>query len=136
MLVKGQSEVHFADPVVAVKKQALSFSNPQIPYKWEHVDRIREGIYCIFNQQLFHQYGQLTQYEVFQPQGKHVFELTDEQVDAVTGIFERIEQEFNSEYKYKYDVIRNLVSEMLHFGLKLLPPGGHEHHAPNASQRI
>jgi len=136
MLVKGQSEVHFADRVVAVKKQALSFSNPQIPYKWEHVDRIREGIYCIFNQQLFHQYGQLTQYEVFQPQGKHVFELTDEQVDAVTGIFERIEQEFNSEYKYKYDVIRNLVSEMLHFGLKLLPPGGHEHHAPNASQRI
>ncbi|MEX2233094.1 MAG: hypothetical protein WD824_13110 [Cyclobacteriaceae bacterium] len=67
MLVKGNSEVHFADRVIKIGKQALSFSNPQIPYKWEHLDKIREGIYCIFNQQLFHHYGQLNQYEVFQP---------------------------------------------------------------------
>jgi AraC family transcriptional activator of pobA len=53
MLVKGNSEVHFADRRIEVKKQALSFSNPFIPYKWEHLDRIREGVYCIFNQQLF-----------------------------------------------------------------------------------
>ena len=54
MLVKGRSQVHFADKVVEIKKQALSFSNPQIPYKWEHLDKIREGIYCIFNQHFFH----------------------------------------------------------------------------------
>jgi AraC family transcriptional activator of pobA len=136
MLVKGQSEVHFADKTIAIKKQALSFSNPQIPYKWEHLDKIREGIYCIFNQQLFHQYGQLTQYEVFQPNGKHIFELTDEQLATVTDIFSRIEKEFNSEYKYKYDIIRNLISELLHFGLRLQPPLGQEKQAANASQRI
>ena len=86
MLVKGQSEVHFADNSIAIKKQGLSFSNPQIPYKWEHLDKIREGVYCIFDQQLFHQYGQLTQYEIFQPNGKHIFELTDEQVEAVSDV--------------------------------------------------
>src|SRR5690606_21122043 len=74
MLVKGQSQVHFADRSVEIRKQALSFSNPQIPYKWEHLDKIREGIYCIFDQQFFHHYGQLSQYEVFQPQGRHIFE--------------------------------------------------------------
>jgi hypothetical protein len=42
MLVKGRSEVHYADKSTEVKKQALSFSNPQIPYKWEHLDKIRE----------------------------------------------------------------------------------------------
>src|SRR6476469_7136784 len=73
MLVKGQSEVHYADKVIQVKKAAISFSNPQIPYKWEHLDRAREGMYCIFNQQLFHHYGQLNQYEVFEPNGTHVF---------------------------------------------------------------
>ena len=31
MLVVGNSKVHFADRVVEVQKQALSFSNPQIP---------------------------------------------------------------------------------------------------------
>ncbi len=74
MLVKGQSQVHFADKIIEIKMQALSFSNPQIPYKWEHLDKIREGMYCIFNQQLFHQFGQLSQYEVFQPNGAHIFD--------------------------------------------------------------
>jgi AraC-like DNA-binding protein len=136
MLVKGNSEVHFADRKVEVKKQALSFSNPFIPYKWEHLDRVREGMYCIFNQQLFHQYGQLNQYEVFQPNGEHIFELTDAQAATVTDIFDRIEKEFTSEYKYKYDVIRNLIFELLHFGLKLQPSIDQEKQTINASQRI
>lgn len=33
MLVKGHSKVHFADKVIEIKKQAISFSNPLIPYK-------------------------------------------------------------------------------------------------------
>jgi AraC family transcriptional regulator, transcriptional activator of pobA len=136
MLVKGHSEVHFADKTIAIKKQGLSFSNPQIPYKWEHLDKIRDGVYCIFDQQLFQEYGRLTQYEVFQPTGKHILELSDEQVHAVSDIFNRIEKEFNSEYKYKYDVIRNLISELLHFGLRLQPPVSQEKQSANASQRI
>jgi AraC-like DNA-binding protein len=136
MLVKGNSEVHFADGVVAVRKQALSFSNPQIPYKWTHLDKIREGVYCIFNQQLFHQYGALNQYEVFQPNGKHIFELTDEQEIVVVNIFDRIEKEFTSAYKYKYDVIRNLIFELLHFALKIEPSVDQERPTVNFSQRI
>lgn len=136
MLAKGQSEVHFADKTIAIKNQALSFSNPQIPYKWEHLDKIREGVYCIFDQQLFHQYGQLTQYEVFQSNGKHIYELTIDQADAVSEIFNRMEKEFNSEYKYKYDIIRNLIFELLHFGLRLQPPISQEKQVANASQRI
>lgn len=135
MLVKGKGEVHYADNVVQVEKQALSFSNPQIPYKWEHLDKIREGTYCIFNQQLFHQYGQLSQYEVFQPHGQHIFELSDDQAASVGDIFARIEKEFNSEYKYKYDVIRNLIFELLHFGLKIQASPDQVKRSGNASQR-
>ncbi|MBS1505457.1 MAG: AraC family transcriptional regulator [Bacteroidetes bacterium] len=136
MLVKGQSEIHFADKTIPVSKQTLSFSNPQIPYKWEHLDKIREGVYCIFDQQLFHQFGQLTRYEIFQPSGKHIFELTDEETKATLDIFTRIEKEFNSEYKYKYDVIRNLIFELIHIGLRLQPGATPEKPTANASQRI
>ncbi|HEX5168475.1 MAG TPA: helix-turn-helix transcriptional regulator [Cyclobacteriaceae bacterium] len=136
MLVKGNSEVHFADKVIEVKKQALSFSNPQIPYKWEHLDKIREGVYCIFNQHFFHQFGQLNQYEVFQPNGAHIFELSDEEALLVSGIFSRMEKELNSDYKYRYDVIRNHIFELLHFALKMQPSETLERHLPNASQRI
>jgi AraC family transcriptional activator of pobA len=136
MLVKGNSMVHYADKIVGVKNQALSFSNPLIPYKWEHLDKISEGIYCIFNQYFFQQFGQLNQYEVFQPNGAHIFELTDEEANHVSDIFERVVKEFNSDYKYRYDVIRNLVFELLHFALKMQPTEILEKYTSNASQRI
>ncbi len=136
MLVKGNSKVHYADTVVEVKKQALTFSNPFIPYKWEHLDRIREGVYCIFDTELFHQFGQFQQYEIFHPGGNHLFELTDEQFEHVNEIFIRMEEEFNSEYKYKFDMIRNLIFELIHFALKLEPSTTIDSNTGNASQRI
>lgn len=136
MLVRGHSKVHYADKVIEIKNQALSFSNPLIPYKWEHLDRIRDGIYCIFNQYFFTQFGQLNQYEVFQPGGTHIYELSDEEAKQVSEIFERMAREFDSGYKYKYDAIRNNVFELLHFALKMQPSDNQEKRQPNASQRI
>jgi AraC family transcriptional regulator, transcriptional activator of pobA len=136
MLAKGNSQVHFADQVVDIKKQALSFSNPLIPYKWEHLDKIRDGICCIFNQHFFHQFGQLNQYEVFQPSGTHLFELSDEEANHVSEIFERITKEINADYKYKYDVIRNLIFELLHFALKMQPSKNLDTQPHTAAQRI
>lgn len=136
MLVIGNSKVHYADKVVEVQKQALSFSNPQIPYKWEHLDRIRSGVYCIFNQHFFHQFGNLNQYEVFQPGGTHIFELTDEQLNEITVLYQRIMEEINSEYVHKYDVLRTIVLELIHFALKMQPAEKLDKQPLNASQRI
>ncbi len=135
-LVIGNSKVHYADKVVEVQKQALTFSNPQIPYKWEHVERIRDGFYCIFNQHFFHQFGNLLQYDVFQPGGTHLFELTDEQVSALLVIFEQMQEELASTYQYKYDLLRTRVSELLHFAMKLQPNIITVKQPVNASQRI
>lgn len=49
MLVIGNSKVHFADKVIEVKKQALTFSNPLIPNKWEDTTNIGSGVLCIFD---------------------------------------------------------------------------------------
>ncbi|MDE3184083.1 MAG: helix-turn-helix transcriptional regulator [Bacteroidota bacterium] len=136
MLVIGNSKVHYADKVVEVQKQALSFSNPQIPYKWEHLDNIRSGVFCIFNQHFFHQYGNLNQYTVFQPGGTHLFELTDEQVNQVNSLFQRMFEEINSDYIHKYDVLRTLVFELLHFAMKMEPSATFDKQPINASQRI
>jgi AraC family transcriptional activator of pobA len=136
MLVVGNSKVHYADKVVEMQKQALSFSNPQIPYKWEHLDTIRKGFFCIFSPNFFHQYGNLNQYEVFQPNGTHVFELTDDQVIPLQIIYERMFEEINSEYIHKYDVLRSLVLELLHFAMKMQPTAAFENHLIHASQRI
>ncbi len=47
-----------------------------------------------------------------------------------------MEKEFNSDYKYKYDVIRNQIFELLHFALKMEPSDNLEKQSMNASQRI
>ncbi|ULQ55236.1 helix-turn-helix transcriptional regulator [Flavihumibacter rivuli] len=136
MLVVGPARVHYADKVVEVKKQALSFSNPKIPYKWEYTEKIRSGFFCIFNQHFFSHFGNLNQYEVFQPGGNHVYELTDEQVEKVRQVFARMQEEIASEYAHKYDMLRNLVFELLHFALKMEPVSSLGKQRINASQRI
>jgi AraC family transcriptional regulator, transcriptional activator of pobA len=136
MIVQGNSRVHYADKIVEVKKQALSFSNPLIPYKWDHLDNVRKGAFCIFNQHFFHQYGNLNQYSVFQPGGTHIFELSDEQVRIVTQVFDRMFEEIGSDYIHKYDMLRTLVFEMLHFAMKMQPSENFSKRQVNASQRI
>src|SRR5258705_4000940 len=105
-LTVGSGKVHFADKIYEVQKQAMTFSNPQIPYKWEHTDNIGCGTFCIFDQQFFHQFSNLNQYSVYQPGGNRVFELTDEQRKYVETIFKRMFDEINSDYEHKYDVLR------------------------------
>ncbi|NVJ85362.1 MAG: helix-turn-helix transcriptional regulator [Algoriphagus sp.] len=136
MLVRGAGTVHYADRVNEVKKQALSFSNPLVPYKWDHLAPDTKGIYCIFNPHFFMNFGQIQQYEVFHPNGIHVFELEDKEVKEVERIFEKMESEFNSEYKYKYDALRALILELIHFGMKLQPAEIQKTQHGNASLRI
>jgi AraC-like DNA-binding protein len=136
MLIIGSSRVHYADQIIEVRKQALSFSNPLIPYKWEHLENIKGGAFCIFNNDFFRQFGNLSQYEVFLPGGTHVFELTDEQVEKISSIYDRMFEEIGSEYIHKYDVLRNLVFELLHFAMKMQPSAKIFRQKINASRRI
>ena len=136
LLSIGDLKLHYADKTASIKKQALIFSNPQIPYQCEHLDRIKGGHYCIFNHHFFQGYGNLNKYEVFQPIGTHVFELTDEQTQHVDSIFQKMIIEFNSSYIHKYDVLRNYVFELLHFALKTQSSSHILHQPINASRRI
>ena len=80
--------------------------------------------------------GSSKTYEIFQPGGNYIFELTVGQADEIQEIFKRMEREFNSGYKYKFDVIRNRVLDLIHYGLKLEPSTSIHNHSVNASYRI
>lgn len=136
MLVKGNYKIHYADKGVEIKNQALVFSNPQIPYSCEFTSERIDGFFCLFTPAFFHQYGSLKQYSVFQPEGNHIFTLTDEQVQTVNGIFRRMFDEISSDYVHKYDVIRNMVFELLHIAMKMQPGKELDKQPVNASQRI
>lgn len=135
-LLVGESKIEYADKIIELTKPALVFTNPFIPYRWEHLDSIHSGMFCIFDQAFFHQYGNLNNYSPFQPNENHVFELTDEQHNILQQHFERMFDEINSDFQYKYDVLRTIVYEIVLFALKIQPATTFGNHENNASQRI
>ena len=135
-LIKGNNKVHYADKVVEIKERALLFANPQVPYNWEEIDKIQSGYFCVFTGSFFNRFGNLTDYELFQPNGSHIFELSENQADEISLIYERMFDEINSEYTHKYDILRTLVFELIHKALKLHPSLHHVNKPLNASHRI
>ncbi|MBW8244906.1 helix-turn-helix transcriptional regulator [Muricauda oceani] len=135
-LVFGKSRVHFADKSVEIKKQALLFSNPEIPYSWEPADHNQSGFSCIFTESFFEEFGTLKDYPVFRPEGNRLYNLTDAQATIFRSIFLEMFQEIDSEYVFKYDVLRNLVLQIIHKAMKLQPLQFSTQRVSNGSERI
>lgn len=133
---KGTAQIHYADKSIAVKKQTLVFSNPQIPYSWEGLENIQSGFFCVFNQEFFRQFCTIDEYPIFKIGGIHLFELTDEQAEEVINSFQKMQEEIQTTYLYKYDVLRTQVMELIHFAMKMHPSLDNEIPQINASNRI
>lgn len=135
-LITGHNRLEYADKVIEVGRQALVFSNPLIPYKWEPLSDKQAGYFCIFTETFFQQFGHLRDYPLFQPGSIPVFELSDEQAAAITAIYLKMLAEINSDYAYKYDVLRTLVFELIHHALKMQPAKTSLYANSNATVRI
>ncbi|MEH6305546.1 helix-turn-helix transcriptional regulator [Olivibacter sp. CPCC 100613] len=114
-LLRGEYTIHLADKTYEIQKLGLFFGNPLYPYNWipKGADA-HSGVYCIFNKEFFHQFGNIDSYQMFQPEGDNVIELTEELYREIERVFEKMDQAFRSDYQHKYDKIRNLIFEVLH----------------------
>lgn len=135
-LIIGQCKVCYGDKIVEIKKQALLFANPQIPYNWISLDNKASGFLCVFTPAFFYHFGNLINYEVFLPDEVPVFELTDEKAIIYKEIFLKMFEEINSDYVHKYDALRNLVFDILHRTIKTHSLTNRINKQVNASQRI
>lgn len=60
----------------------------------------------------------------------------DEQAKQIQAIYTRMFEEIASDYISKYDALRNLVFELLHFAMKMQPSAKFDKQPINAAQRI
>ena len=120
-LIVGKNRVHYADKIVEIDQQALFFGNPQIPYNWEYCGPEQSGFFCIFTETFFSHFGNIKEYPVFKPGGNPVLFLTNEELERVQQVFQKIFTEIDSDYLYKYDAIRALVLELVHLAQKMQP---------------
>jgi AraC-like DNA-binding protein len=123
-LISGRNRAEYADKVIDIEKNALLFATPKIPYHYLPQDDEQSGHFCIFTADfLIHSKSGvvLDELPLFRPGGYPVFELTAEQVDELKYLFGKMHKELASDYAYKFDLLRNYVLELIHYGQKLQP---------------
>jgi len=139
-LNRGHNIYHYADKSVEINGTALMFFNPLVPYTWElasgKMSDIR-GFFCIFTEAFFREKirGNIGDLPMFAVGGKPAYVLNDQQDAHVSSIFEKMLDEINSDYMYKYDLLRNYTTEITHFALKTEPSEVLYKH-PDANSRI
>jgi AraC family transcriptional activator of pobA len=137
-LVRGKNIAEYADKVIHIDQYALLFATPKIPYNWipQHVDQ--KGFFCIFSDDFLVQSKSgviLDDLPIFRPGGYPLFQLSEKESDEIVLIFKKMCNEILSDYAYKYDLLRNFVLELIHYGQKLQPYEVHKN-AHNASTRV
>jgi len=123
-LIRGHNRAEYADKVIDIEKNALLFATPKIPYHYVPQDDNQHGFFCIFTQD-FLLPGKsgvvLDELPIFKPGSYPIFELTEIEVEELNSLFSKMYRELGSDYVYKYDLLRNYVMELIHFGQKLQP---------------
>jgi len=123
-LIRGHNRAEYADKVIEIERNGLLFATPRIPYHWVPYDQQQAGHFCIFTEDFLLPSKSgvvLDELPIFRVGGFPVFQISDEQSEELDLLFRKIHRELSSDYIYKYDLIRNYVLELIHFGQKLQP---------------
>ena len=137
-LIKGKNRAEYADKTIQVEHNALLFGNPKVPYHWVPQDEHQSGTFCVFSAAFLANENRgktLDELPIFKSGGHPVFELTEEQLFHIEPVFDKIKEEIRSDYQFKYDLLRNYVWELIHYGQKL-QPATVSYTKHNASQRV
>ena len=137
-LIKRKNRVEYADKALDIEDRAVLFDTPKIPYRYMPADRNQAGHFCVFTPDFMPKSKTgfaLDKLPIFSPQSDFVFQITPRQYEEIDGIFGKMHHEIKSDYAFKYDLLRNYVLELVHYGQKLKPVEASQTHL-NASARI
>ncbi|NML41949.1 AraC family transcriptional regulator [Chitinophaga sp. G-6-1-13] len=137
-LLRGKFIYHYSDRSLLAEDGNLLFFNPQVPYAWEQLSKGQAtGYFCIFRESFLTEMGRhaLKDLPMFHPRGKPSYKLTTELEKEVERLFIKMLDEISSDYRGKYDLIRNYLMEMVHLVMKMEPSEKLYQHR-NANERI
>lgn len=137
-LIKGHNRVEYADKTVDILHQGMLFATPRIPYRYTPLDTEQDGHFVVFTRDFLAKSKtglNIDRLPIFSSRGDFVYQLTDEDYAQFESVYDKMQRELQSDYTYKYDLIRNYVMELIHLGQKLTPME-HVTDNLNASTRI
>jgi AraC family transcriptional activator of pobA len=136
-LFRGKGVVHYADKSIEMDGSALVFFNPFVPYTFENLNDTHSGRFCIYKESFFTETmrGSIHELPMFAPGANPVYVLNSEQDAYVFAMFEKMLAEINSDYRFKYDLLRSYITELIHYAMKIQPSDRLYQH-PDANSRI
>lgn len=123
-LINGRNRAEYADKVIEIEEHALLFATPKIPYHWLPQDENQSGDFCIFTEDFFSRSRNGVAPDdlpIFKAGAYPIFRISTEEAGEIAQIFRKMHCEIDSDYAYKYDLLRNYVMELIHYGQKLQP---------------
>jgi AraC family transcriptional activator of pobA len=124
MLFSGENIFKFGNKEVKISGNTLLFFHPDIPYSYHPLSPETKGFFCVFKSGFFQENYKLdlNNLSLFKSSFPPVFNLPGDHYREVKSLFLKILQEVNGNYLYKYDLIRNYVSELYFLAMKWNPP--------------
>ncbi|MDF2457081.1 MAG: AraC family transcriptional regulator [Cytophagaceae bacterium] len=137
-LIRGRNKAEYADKTIDIERNGLLFATPKIPYHYLPQDEQQAGAFCIFTEDFLSKNKSgvsLEELPIYKPGGYPIFQLSDEEADEIALLFKKMFKEIESDYVFKYDLLRNYLLELIHYGQKL-QPATVLHSSHNASARV
>ena len=123
-LLVGSTKVKYADTTVDAVESGLLFADPSVLYQYIDQDLEYEGYFCIFSANfLFNKKSDILPdaLPIFKTEYYPFFNISSEEKKELSLFLEKMCTEINSDYPYRYDLIRAYVAQLIHYGQKLLP---------------
>lgn len=134
----SKSIIQYADRGIETDGTILFFGNPIIPYSWETLSEGYEGYACVFTEEFFKTKDRsetLHESPLFKIGGTPIFTLTPEQKVFIDSLFQKMIEEYETDYAFKDDLMRSYVNLIIHESMKMQPSENFFKHK-NASSRI
>jgi AraC family transcriptional regulator, transcriptional activator of pobA len=119
---KGRGALTYNDQEIELPQPCLIFTNPSVPASIEVNYAVMNRVACLFNKQFIEsiippdvQYAS----PLFNQSVYPVIALTEEEKDRINGYFNEMQLLQESDYPFKWDMIRNILQLLIHEGIRL-----------------
>jgi len=124
MLFSGKNVFRYGNENVEVDGNTLLFFHPDIPYSYQPLAPETKGFFCVFRREFFQENYKLDvgNLSLFKSSVQPVFKLSKSNFKEVKVLFEKMLQEIEGNYIYKYELIRSYACELYFLAMKWTPP--------------
>ncbi|MNF66020.1 hypothetical protein D3C85_401720 [compost metagenome] len=117
-ITDGQFIISYNNQVTVTSDAILFFGSPHRPYTCQTLAAGFSGYACVFTQRFLNKNDSLLNAEdcsLFQKGNSPIISLSKDQNDCIRDIFRKMIAEVKGDYKYKNELIRSQIKNLMHF---------------------